>query len=207
MVTRRSVGGVKGVLRHVLSASDSWNPEAFKLSPPSTCVPMRANSPPDKNKLFVRCFDRLPPNLKKKKNTTNATTQKMHDEAERDRKRGDGDFRHHRIEEPSLAIHTRLPEDEGRARQEESRVVGLTGNGVDGGRGGEAEESSAVAEGARGADGAQDAWALVAEEVGFRLKVVVAADWPDEPISFFYPCFALFFDAKYILIVKFPGKS
>lgn len=98
--------------------------------------------------------------------------EKVHDEAERDRKRNDGDFRHRRIGEPSLTIHTQLPEDEERERQEEIKAMESACSDVDGGKGGETElgEPSGVDEGARDADRAQDAWALVTEEVRFRLK-------------------------------------
>lgn len=93
--------------------------------------------------------------------------KKVHDEAERDRKRGDGDFRNRRIEEPALAIHTLLPEEEERERQEEAKAVGSTESGADGddpGQGG----ASAAGEKADGPEKAQEAWALVAEEVRLR---------------------------------------
>lgn len=94
----------------------------------------------------------------------------MHDEAERDRKRGDGDFRNRRIEEPSLTIRTQLPEDEERERQEQAKATEFaesTDGGVDGGGGGEAGLGGASA--VAGDDGAQEAWALVSEEVGCHL--------------------------------------
>lgn len=70
------------------------------------------------------------------------------------------------MEEPSLAIHTQLPEDEERERQEEANAA----NGVDGGGGSETDlgEMGAVMEGDLGSDGAPEAWALVTEEVGLQ---------------------------------------
>lgn len=117
-------------------------------------------------------FGRRPLPGTKRNTPSSRNNTKLHDEAERDRKRGDGDFRHRRIEEPSLVIHTQLPEDEEQARQEQVGVVELTGNGVDGGGTGEAGlgGATAVLGGVRGADGAQEPWALVTEEVRFRLK-------------------------------------
>ncbi|CAM9600817.1 unnamed protein product, partial [Ectocarpus sp. 12 AP-2014] len=63
---------------------------------------------------------------------------KLHDEAEKDRKRDDGDFRHRRIEEPPLAIHSQLPEDKG---QEDVGVPAHGGPRLDSERGGGARDS------------------------------------------------------------------
>lgn len=114
---------------------------------------------------------------------------KLHDKAERDRKRGDGDFRHRRIAEPSLAIRIHFPEDpaEEEGAGTSSGMGGRGGTGatnvddekkswgdgieVDGANAGEMEPDG-------DGDGEVDAWSLVAEEVGmavFRLVSTLAA--------------------------------
>eukprot|EP00903_Cladosiphon_okamuranus_P007797 g7546.t1 len=104
------------------------------------------------------------------------SASQLHDEAERDRKRGDGDLRHSRIEEPSLTIHSLLPEDKERELQEEAKSIGPADGGVDGPSAG-LDGSSAVAERARGADGVQEAWALVTEELAERVRDPYRVAW------------------------------
>ncbi|CAM9243711.1 unnamed protein product [Ectocarpus sp. 4 AP-2014] len=112
---------------------------------------------------------------------------KLHDEAERDRKRDDGDFRHRRIEEPPLAIHTQLPEDKGK---EDGGVPSHGGPSPDSARGGGARDSEdGDGEGGEGngivtmrfddnrVDGVDGAWELVAEEVAERVRDPYRVAW------------------------------
>ncbi len=105
----------------------------------------------------------------------------MHDESERDRKRGDGDFRNRRIAEPPLVIHTQLPEDEKREEEEGLQGSGLKNGIVGGGSGSDGADSDdnnhldesagdrGNGTGLGGEDGAKEereVWALAEEEVG-----------------------------------------
>lgn len=119
-------------------------------------------------RVLVKLSPGYPPESRKK--------HKLHDEAEKDRKRDDGDFRHRRIEEPPLAIHTQLPEDKGK---EDGGVPSHGGPSPDSERGGGARDSE-DGDGGGGegdgtitkrfddnrVDGVDGAWELVAEEVG-----------------------------------------
>jgi len=114
----------------------------------------------------------------------------VHDESERDRKRGDGDFRNRRVAEPPLAIHIQLPEDEKREEEERLResalksgVAGVDGGSHSDGAGSDDDHRFGESAGDRGdggglggvgtregkldgAEGAREVWALVEEEVG-----------------------------------------
>ncbi|CAM9252372.1 unnamed protein product [Ectocarpus sp. 12 AP-2014] len=112
---------------------------------------------------------------------------KLHDEAEKDRKRDDGDFRHRRIEEPPLAIHMQLLEDEGK---EDGGSPSHGGPGPDSDSGGDAIDSKDEdAGGGEGngtiskrfdddrVDGVDGAWELVAEEVAERVRDPYRVAW------------------------------
>lgn len=102
---------------------------------------------------------------------------KLHDEAERDRKRGDGDFRHRRIAEPSLRIHfPKDPLDE----EESTAFAGVDGGGINCanniGKGQRLGEGMGVDEADAGETdpdgdgvGGADAWSLVVKEVRMAL--------------------------------------
>ncbi|CAM9145767.1 unnamed protein product [Ectocarpus sp. 8 AP-2014] len=112
---------------------------------------------------------------------------RLHDEAEKDRKRDDGDFRHRRIEEPPLKIHTQLPEDQGK---EDGGVPSHGCPSPDSGRGGGARDSE-DGDGGGGegngtitkrfddnrVDGVDGAWELVAEEVAERVRDPYRVAW------------------------------
>ncbi|CAM9540792.1 unnamed protein product [Scytosiphon promiscuus] len=115
---------------------------------------------------------------------------KLHDEAERDRKRGDGEFRHRRIVEPSLAIQIDSPED----------LVDAQGSGASSGDVGDLGVESGSVGGAGNADHSQHetemdwtdasergpggnpvgdayAWSLAAEEVAERVRDPYRVAW------------------------------
>ncbi|CAN0277538.1 unnamed protein product, partial [Ectocarpus sp. 12 AP-2014] len=107
--------------------------------------------------------------------------------AEKDRKRDDGDFRHRRIEEPPLAIHMQLLEDEGK---EDGGSPSHGGPGPDSDSGGDAIDSKDEdAGGGEGngtitkrfdddrVDGVDGAWELVAEEVAERVRDPYRVAW------------------------------
>ncbi|CAM9309198.1 unnamed protein product, partial [Ectocarpus fasciculatus] len=116
---------------------------------------------------------------------------KLHDEAEKDRKRDDGDFRHRRIEEPPLVIHTQLPEDEGKENGGVSShgVPGPDSDG-NGNKGGSARDSEDEDGGGgqgngtitkrfdnKSVAGVDGAWELVTEEVAERVRDPYRVAW------------------------------
>lgn len=122
----------------------------------------------------------------------------MHDEAERDRKRDNGEFRHRRIAEPPLVIHTQLPEDDGEEEEQQQKQAGpesLSGSrggaGRDGNKdgevgGGRIDETvlDGIAVGGTERRDAQEAWSLVTEEVGSALWLCKNKNiWPVNPFQ------------------------
>ncbi|CAM9100725.1 unnamed protein product, partial [Hapterophycus canaliculatus] len=119
--------------------------------------------------------------------------KKLHDGAERDRKRGDGDFRHRRIAEPPLAVRIHFPEDPTDREENETSSGGGADTGVagDGGSGagevddGEGLDGGVKADGLDASEGKPDgdgvgdeyAWSLVAEEVAERARDPYRVAW------------------------------